>query len=196
MKNKNKLIIPAIAAVIIILFIVLLVPKESFINKGNNNEMVNEKDNQNLEDQYDTIEELDKNIIDPDEKSEKFANGEDVNEELDNSLISDYIVSLDKQYFDIQQNESVVKIIKDIENKKENSFYYQNGYTYIQISSKTNHIVNYVLDPIKEDDGSITISYDIVIGEETEELTNSYLIFRLPTNKEIKLVRNGGDNIE
>lgn len=193
---KNKLIIPPIAAVIIILFAVLFMPKESIINKGNDNEVSSEKDNQNLEEQYDVIEKLDKNIIDPNEKSEKFANGEDVNEELNGSLISDYIISLDKQYFDIQQNESIVKIVKDIENKKENSFYYHNGYTYIQISNKTNHVVNYVLDPVKEEDDSITISYDVITGKETEELTDSYLIFRLPTSKEIRFVKNGGDNLE
>ena len=193
---KNKLIIPPIAAVIIILFAVLFMPKESIINKGNDNEVSSEKDNQNLEEQYDVIEKLDKNIIDPNEKSEKFANGEDVNEELNGSLISDYIISLDKQYFDIQQNESIVKIVKDIENKKENSFYYHNGYTYIQISNKTNHVVNYVLDPVKEEDDSITIRYDVITGKETEELTDSYLIFRLPTSKEIRFVKNGGDNLE
>lgn len=196
MKNKNKLIVLTAVVFITILAIVLLIPKESLINRENNNEVTNEKDNQNLEDKYDTVEILNENIINPDEKSEKFANGEDINEELNGSLISDYIISLDKQYFDIQQNESIVKIVKDIENKKENSFYYQNGYTYIQISNKTNHIVNYVLDPIKEEDDSVTISYDVIIGNETEELTDSYLIFRLPTSKEIRFVKNGGDNLE
>lgn len=196
MKGKNKLIILIAVVFITVLAIVLLIPKESFINRESNNKVINEKDNQNSEDKYDTVETLNENIINPDEKSEKFANGEDVNEELNGSLISDYIISLDKQYFDIQQNESIVKIVKDIENKKENSFYYQNGYTYIQISNKTNHVVNYVLDPVKEEDDSITISYDVIIGNETEELTDSYLIFRLPTSKEIKFVKNGGDNLE
>lgn len=196
MKGKNKLIILIAVVFITVLAIVLLIPKESFINRESNNKVISGKDNQNLEDKYDTVEILNENIINPDEKSEKFANGEDINEELNGSLISDYIISLDKQYFDIQQNESIVKIVKDIENKKENSFYYQNGYTYIQISNKTNHIVNYVLDPIKEEDDSVTISYDVIIGNETEELTDSYLIFRLPTSKEIRFVKNGGDNLE
>lgn len=196
MKGKNKLIILIAVVFITVLAIVLLIPKESFINRESNNKVISGKDNQNLEDKYDTVEILNENIINPDEKSEKFANGEDVNEELNGSLISDYIISLDKQYFDIQQNESIVKIVKDIENKKENSFYYHNGYTYIQISNKTNHVVNYVLDPVKEEDDSITISYDVIIGNETEELTDSYLIFRLPTSKEIRFVKNGGDNLE
>ena len=56
--------------------------------------------------------------------------------------------------------------------------------------------MNYVLDPVKEEDDSITISYDVITGKETEELTDSYLIFRLPTSKEIRFVKNGGDNLE